>query len=257
MNKIYLTNVGWPFDPNPSFGIEFQRNIATIKQALQKAEASITSLQKRMLIHHHSAPDRTISIWELAALAGFKGRASRMEEYQTLSKLLDFAFEETDVLATGKLPCLAWENKRSVDAGGHRLWTLYEEVAQALEELGWVKVVGNIPQTDAFIPHGSERPKEIISQVTQRERDPLVRDWVLKAAGGICECCKQKAPFKMSDGSPYLEVHHVRHLANGGTDTTQNAVALCPNCHREIHHGEAKENLVENLYVCLSRLRRE
>jgi 5-methylcytosine-specific restriction protein A len=27
-------------------------------------------------------------------------------------------------------------------------------------------------------------------------------------------------------------------LSDGGRDTVDNAVALCPNCHRECHHGK-------------------
>ncbi|MEY0334745.1 HNH endonuclease [Providencia rettgeri] len=32
-------------------------------------------------------------------------------------------------------------------------------------------------------------------------------------------------------------MHHVEWLANGGEDSVENAIALCPNCHREAHYG--------------------
>ncbi|WAG20214.1 HNH endonuclease [Burkholderia gladioli] len=61
---------------------------------------------------------------------------------------------------------------------------------------------------------------------------------VLHRANGACERCKNPAPFlRKKDGSPYLEVHHVQQLANDGEDTVDNAIALCPNCHREMHFG--------------------
>lgn len=61
---------------------------------------------------------------------------------------------------------------------------------------------------------------------------------VLKRANGICEACKQPAPFlRQTDRSPYLEVHHRTPLAEGGHDTVANAQVLCPNCHRKAHHG--------------------
>lgn len=61
---------------------------------------------------------------------------------------------------------------------------------------------------------------------------------VLHRASGRCEHCARPAPFaRASDGSPYLEVHHRVRLADGGDDTIENAVALCPNCHREQHFG--------------------
>lgn len=60
-----------------------------------------------------------------------------------------------------------------------------------------------------------------------------------------------------SKGSPYLEVHHVRRLADGGSDTTENAVALCPNCHMELHYGENKVEKANSLYDRIARLARE
>ncbi len=61
---------------------------------------------------------------------------------------------------------------------------------------------------------------------------------VLERAQGVCELCKCPAPFtRRSDGSPYLEVHHKKRLADGGEDTVENAIALCPNCHRREHYA--------------------
>ena len=69
-------------------------------------------------------------------------------------------------------------------------------------------------------------------------RNPDVVAEVLYLAKGICGQCVSMAPFaRRSDGSPYLEVHHKVPLAAGGEDTVENAVALCPNCHRELHYG--------------------
>jgi 5-methylcytosine-specific restriction protein A len=61
---------------------------------------------------------------------------------------------------------------------------------------------------------------------------------VLERASGICEQCNEDAPFKRKkDGTPYLEVHHRIPLSEGGFDTVGNAIAVCPNCHRELHYG--------------------
>lgn len=58
---------------------------------------------------------------------------------------------------------------------------------------------------------------------------------VLIDAQGICLRCEKTAPFKRKDGTPFLEVHHVVPLSEGGLDTVENARAICPNCHREAH----------------------
>lgn len=106
-------------------------------------------------------------------------------------------------------------------------------------------------------PSGIRDPKSTTSTVTQYVRDASVKAWVLKQAKGQCECCQEQAPFLGSDGLPYLEVHHVRKLADKGSDTTSNAVAVCPNCHRELHYGEQAKKLAEKLYGTVARLNRE
>lgn len=106
-------------------------------------------------------------------------------------------------------------------------------------------------------PTGDPAPAAISATVTQYRRNAEVKAWVLREACGTCEACQQAAPFNGSDGQPYLEVHHVRQLADGGSDTTENAVALCPNCHREIHYGEKSKDLISWLYERVSRLVRE
>lgn len=61
---------------------------------------------------------------------------------------------------------------------------------------------------------------------------------VLRRAAGLCEECSASAPFlRRKDGTPYLEVHHRKPLADGGEDSVANAIAVCPNCHRQKHYG--------------------
>jgi predicted HNH restriction endonuclease len=79
-------------------------------------------------------------------------------------------------------------------------------------------------------------PAKITLQVTEYQRNPAVVKAARRRADGTCEKCHKLAPFmRKSDGVPYLEVHHVKPLSRGGLDTIDNAIAVCPNCHREIH----------------------
>jgi predicted HNH restriction endonuclease len=69
----------------------------------------------------------------------------------------------------------------------------------------------------------------------RRNADVIVE--VMLRAAGVCEACDCSAPFiRASDGTPYLEIHHIQSLADGGDDTVENALALCPNCHRRAHY---------------------
>ena len=78
--------------------------------------------------------------------------------------------------------------------------------------------------------------REITSFVFDRNPDVVAQ--VLEDARGMCQGCGKPAPFKRrSNNKPYLEVHHKVWLSAGGEDTVGNAIALCPNCHREKHSG--------------------
>lgn len=93
-----------------------------------------------------------------------------------------------------------------------------------------------------------ERQKRLISAVKKPtivavttnvyDRNPDVVAEVLYQAKGLCGVCEKEAPFlRKKDGSPYLEVHHKIPLSENGDDTVDNAIAVCPNCHKQCHYG--------------------
>lgn len=84
----------------------------------------------------------------------------------------------------------------------------------------------------------SKIPEKIQMTAVEFKRNPDVVAEVLLRANGICEQCNKNAPFiRKKDNTPYLEVHHRIMLSDGGEDTVKNAIAICPNCHRELHFG--------------------
>ena len=89
---------------------------------------------------------------------------------------------------------------------------------------------------------GNPQPRRSDRRTSAYERSPLVKAFVLGVAQGICEMCGEEGPFQVK-GWPYrfLEIHHIQRLADGGPDTPQNAVAVCPNCHRLLHLASKRE----------------
>ena len=81
--------------------------------------------------------------------------------------------------------------------------------------------------------HGKRAPRITESMIYYR--DPYLKEIVRRIADGKCQLCGMAAPFIDRNNEPYLEEHHVQWLADGGEDTIDNVVALCPNCHRKIH----------------------
>ncbi len=67
-----------------------------------------------------------------------------------------------------------------------------------------------------------------------------------KRANGVCEACGSKSPFETKTG-PYIEVHHLTRLADGGADCPENVIALCPTCHRRAHYSIDNKEFNEKL----------
>ncbi len=106
-------------------------------------------------------------------------------------------------------------------------------------------------------PHVILNPRQLFTISISFARALHVRKQVRQLAGGICEGCGQPAPFVAEDGQPFLEVHHVKHLAQKGSDRIANAVALCPNCHQRCHRSSDRDAFTEALYANVGRLARE
>jgi 5-methylcytosine-specific restriction enzyme A len=87
--------------------------------------------------------------------------------------------------------------------------------------------------------------------VYERSRD--IRAYVLARTGGQCEACTYPAPFITREGAPYLEPHHIRRLGDGGPDDPRFMGAVCPICHRNIHHGAEGRVVNERLQVAVAK----
>jgi 5-methylcytosine-specific restriction protein A len=85
-------------------------------------------------------------------------------------------------------------------------------------------------------------------------RSEAVKVYSLRRSKGICEGCKQPAPFKRPDGSYYLEPHHIRRVSDSGPDHPRWVAALCPNCHRRAHSSEDRASFNEALTATIGEL---
>jgi len=80
--------------------------------------------------------------------------------------------------------------------------------------------------------------RTIRSESVRRERSRLICDYALLRSKGDCEACQKPAPFIRHNDQPYLEIHHIVSLADGGADSPVNVAAVCPNCHTRVSHGK-------------------
>ena len=94
-------------------------------------------------------------------------------------------------------------------------------------------------ERQARLKKAFKKPRSRMSESVVYDRNEDVILEVLERAAGICEWCKEPAPFtRRKNQEPYLEVHHLHPLSEGGDDSDENARALCPNCHRKAHYGD-------------------
>jgi 5-methylcytosine-specific restriction enzyme A len=145
----------------------------------------------------------------------------------------------------GLFDCVGWEPRRAPDtAGNDRSVIVFHllpegDVPTVVEQTALLP--GSLEELrrrafQAVTPPGDQPARE--ARRSYYERSTAVRVYVLVRAAGVCEACRQEAPFRRADGTPYLEPHHTRRIADGGPDHPRWVGAVCPNCHREVHHGE-------------------
>jgi 5-methylcytosine-specific restriction protein A len=53
-----------------------------------------------------------------------------------------------------------------------------------------------------------------------------------------------------------LEPHHTRRLADGGPDAPDAVAALCPTCHRRVHHAKDGGTYNEQIAMYVAQLER-
>jgi 5-methylcytosine-specific restriction protein A len=198
-----------------------------------------------------------------------EGQTGDMEFVRGNRALRDHATNGKDVLLfeslgkgegvrfVGNFDCAGWEERNGPDReGAERRVIVFHLVAADQEkaefEPGAEPIRPNIPLDDL-----RRRAHEAARSVARRsagesrrsyyERSEAVRAYVLARAFGRCEACERPAPFQRPDGSPYLEPHHILRLSDGGPDDPRWVAAICPNCHREIHHGQNGNELNKQL----------
>jgi hypothetical protein len=100
------------------------------------------------------------------------------------------------------------------------------------------------------VEHETRPARPNASSVLTRayERSPLVVAIAKLRAGNRCQVPDCKHPiFLCADGLPYVEVHHMKPLSDGGEDTLENVCCLCPAHHREVHLGRQATEVLNSL----------
>ena len=89
--------------------------------------------------------------------------------------------------------------------------------------------------------------------VSSYKRNRQVAINALRRAQSQCEFDKRHHLFDKINGGKYLEVHHIIPMCAQDDfevplDRDENVVCLCPSCHREIHFGRKRKDIIEFFY---------
>ena len=145
-------------------------------------------------------------------------------------------------------------NKKTGKIIGDPYLVATDKTIQLIKDYSPIKQIYAIPISDRLYEYTSETP-EILKNPLIRLRENAyknskikvrtytttakgrststhVHSYAIQRSQGICESCDAPAPFETKNGTPYLEVHHLKPISQGGSDHPENVAAVCPNCHR-------------------------
>ncbi len=226
----------------------------------EELEASVDAYLKMLKLEDAGQPYKKSVEHELLRVGALSARSSASVDYRMRN--ISAVFETLN-----QNPIAGYTAANNVGSG------IVSRIIRILAQRGIVESQDNAPTFDEGLleqravklqsksiktkPEGIAAPQQVSTTSTSYVRDPEVRAWVRQQAAGICEGCGLLAPFNLDDGLPFLEVHHVKHLAQKGSDRITNAVALCPNCHQRCHRSSDREAFTEGLYAKVGRLARE
>ena len=199
-----------------------------------------------------------------------KGNLAIRDHYKNQKDLLLFKDlgKGKGVRFEGCFQCASWEEILGKDkTKAERKVIVFHLVATtATSSYDYATTPHSAVSPDAYKTHAELRNAALIAAGTPSqqklgntkrtwyERSQHVKDYVLARSNGICEACKNAAPFKRLDGTPYLEPHHTQRMADDGPDHPRWVGAICPNCHRRIHSGVDGKQWNEQLQLYIKAL---
>lgn len=225
------------------FEMQNAPTVAEYVRALTALGERVTDEHRALFRAHYYAPDRAATTKQLATWGGVTGWSVVNARYGKLGHAV------CDEL--GIKPELRPDDSArwwSVWSRGWRtpdgfVWQMLPRVAEALEQLGWVRPAAGFTAADEVV--GSDSLVEgAVCRVTVNayERNPEARRRCIAAHGTTCCICGFNfGAVYGSEAEGYTHVHHLRPLSEVGGEYVVNPVEdlrpVCPNCHAVLHLG--------------------
>lgn len=202
---------------------EYVKGFETILQAIEKGYRSPEDIQDQL---REQYPDYSLPLSIVGRHLEWLEAVGAIEEYDEQYVLTEF----------GRAKVNEFDSRHWLPSPTSSKWsgnsnTPQESVSDSTN-LDTLRQRAEHDATDSVSRTTHER------EVVEYERSTEIRQYVLRRATGVCEGCEEPAPFISRSGKPYLQAHHIHELSDGGPDTPDTVIALCPNCHYRVHHGQ-------------------
>lgn len=215
----------------------------------------------KILRAHFDSPDYLTTASQLAQKVGYRNFNAVNLQYGKLAKSLSEELgwnekENSDEYMPWLSLLVFFRNPQKGD------WelTLRPNVVAALKKIGWKQeVLQSIPtslpevKNDILLEQESYHEGNLKLVYTPRyERDPGLREEVIKQKGTTCICCGFNFERVYGElGKGFIHIHHIKPLSTyEGEETVvspDELVPLCANCHMIIHRQKTSTLSIEDL----------
>ncbi|QXB95978.1 HNH endonuclease signature motif containing protein [Aeromonas sp. FDAARGOS 1406] len=240
-------------------------------------EKSIAALKKWFIEPNHSCTcfdiGKKYDLHSMSANGVINGLGGRVQK-----ELGRFEVKGVGNIAAGTKFITVMKSKESDEKPKRNLWTIREELVQAIKELDYFginKCTENIVYSDdelinsieedelssnnkVFEYSGIAKPKKSPIEIKNGRsypRSTVVSRNALSKAGYRCEVDNNHPTFKRLNSSlDYTEPHHIIPMSKQddfeiSLDVEENIISLCCNCHKKIHLGQGFEDMLEKIYA--------
>jgi hypothetical protein len=132
----------------------------------------------------------------------------------------------------------------------------YADIETATDPLEALKKINSI-----YVSVIPEKKERLINRFI--DRGNAVVNALKILLGAKCQVCNYEG-FVKTDGSKYIEAHHINQLALSKADSlcSDNIILVCPNCHRELHYGkhveiyDSEDNITIKMHGRLNKIKK-
>ena len=225
------------------------------KAALIKSGILDSEIYRSILNAQYAAPSGKITANQLAKLLGISHWGTINLRYGEMGHKLSDALEVRP--PKGKDGKYWWWN---IISDGQQteygfIWTLWSNIAQALEEVGVAEMI-EAPLVEGIDILFSEGAKTKLS-INKYERNAVARRRCINFYGPVCSVCgfdfkKIYGPI----GEGFIHVHHLVEVSSIGKEYKLNPIEdlrpVCPNCHAMLHRRNPAYS-IEELKVIITQ----